>query len=117
MRRASPRKHEAAEKACFYHLKPVVSTKPLSAHAHALAKTALRQFSACMRREGYDFYADPIVKNYSRGRAFFGFKRTDPAIMKVQRSKPFLRARTSCEKKLNVKLDDIIARDRGEVPY
>jgi hypothetical protein len=117
MRRAGPRKHEAADKACFHYLKPVVSTEPLSRHAKLLAGSALQGFSRCMRTDGYDFYSDPVVRNYSRGRAFFGFSHTDPAIMEAQRTQRFLRARTSCEKKLNAKLDVIIADDRGEIPY
>jgi hypothetical protein len=112
--RFSRAKREAAEKACFHHLRPVVSTKPLSSRAKALAKQALRKFAGCMRAEGFDLYSDPVVKNMSRGRAFFGFKRTDPAIRKVQRTKRFLRARTSCERKLSARLDKIIADDRGE---
>jgi hypothetical protein len=117
MRRAGPRKHEAAEKACFHYLKPVVSTKPLSLHAKALAARALRGFSRCMRARGYDFYGDPVVRNLSRGRAFLGFKKTNPRIMSAQRTERFLRARTSCERVLNSKLEDIIATDRGEIQY
>jgi hypothetical protein len=84
MRRATPRQHELAERACFHFLKPVVSTKPLSAHAMALARVALRALAACMRSRGYDFYdSPPVVSNLSRGRAFFGFERADPRIMKV----------------------------------
>jgi len=56
MRRATPRQHELAERACFHFLKPVVSTKPLSAHAMAQARVALRALAACMRSRGYDFY-------------------------------------------------------------
>ena len=117
MRRAGRRKHDAAEKACFHFLRPVVSTKPLSRHAQELAKAALRGFSRCMAARGYGFYSRPFVRNLSRGRAFFGFKRTDPAIMKVQRTQRFLRERTACEKKLNAKLDRIISADRGEPEY
>jgi hypothetical protein len=113
LRRSSRREREAAEKACFRHLRPVVSTKPLSSRARTLAKRELRAFGRCMRAEGFDFYFDPVVRNLSRGRAFFGFDRTDPAIRKVERSKAFLGARTSCERKLNAKLDRIIANDRG----
>src|SRR5919198_2802188 len=105
MRRATPRQHELAERACFHFLRPVVSTKPLSAHAKALARKALRSFAGCMKSRGYDFYASPVVRNLSRGRAFFGFEETDPRIMKVQRTTRFLRERTACEQKLNAKLD------------
>jgi hypothetical protein len=70
-----------------------------------------------MRARGYAFYSDPVVRNRSLGRAFFGFKRTQPAIMRVQRSPRFVRVRTWCEKTLNAKLEVIIADDRGEIPY
>jgi hypothetical protein len=118
MRRATPQQHELAERACFHFLKPVVSTKPLSAHAMALARVGLRGLAVCMRSRGYDFYnSAPVVKNLSRGRAFFGFERADPRLKKVQGTAPFLRARTACEQKLNAKLDAIIAADRHEPQY
>ena len=110
----SPAKRESAEKTCFHHLRPVVSTKPLSSRAKGLAKQALRQFAGCMRAEGFDFYSDPMVRNLSRGRAFFGFRSTDPTLQKVQRSPRFLRVRTACERKLSARLDKIVASDRGE---
>ena len=113
---ASPHEHELAERACFHHLKGTVSTKPLSPHAIALAEKALLSLSRCMRDRGYDYFSDPVVRNLSRGRASFGFRKTDPAIMKAQRTKAFLQARTACEKRLNKKLDRIIAADRGEIP-
>jgi hypothetical protein len=112
--RFSRAKREAAEKACFHHLRPVVSTKPLSTRAKERAKEALRKFARCMRAEGFDFFSDPVVRNRSRGRAFFGFKRTDPILRDVERSRPFLRARTACERGLSARLDKIIADDRGE---
>jgi hypothetical protein len=112
--RFSRAKREAAEKACFHHLRPVVSTKPLSSRAKSLAKQALRKFAGCMRAEGFDFYSDPIVKNMSRGRAFFGFETTSPALRRVQRTQEFQRARISCERKLSARLDRIVANDRGD---
>jgi hypothetical protein len=116
MRRVSRRKHEAAEKACFHHLKGVVSTKPLSPRAKARARRALEGLSRCMRAHGYDFFSDPIVGDMSRGRAFFGFKKTDPAIMKAQGTERYRRAQRTCEKALNAKLDRIIADDRRRSP-
>ena len=113
MRRASPREHEAAERACFHYLKPVVSTQPLSAAAKARAARALREFSRCMGAYGYDYFSGPVVRNFSRGRAFFGFRRTDPAIMKARRTGRYQRAQRACEKGLNAKLDHIIAVDRA----
>ena len=95
-----------------------MSTKPLSAHAKALARAALRGLATCMRSRGYDFYnSPPVVRNLTRGRAFFGFERADPRLSKVQGTAPFLRARTACEQKLNARLDAIIAADRHEPQY
>jgi hypothetical protein len=111
--RFSRARREAAEKACFHHLRPVVSTKPLSSRAKARARQALRKFAGCMRAEGFDLYSDPVVRNMSRGRAFFGFERTKPATRGVQRTHKFLKARTFCERKLRARLDRIVANDRG----
>ena len=112
MRRAGQRKHEAAEKACFHHLKPVVSTKPLSAHAKAQARKALREHAGCLAARGYDFFSGPVVKDLSRGRAFFGFERTKPGFEQAHRTPRYLRAQRACEQVLNRKLDRIIAADR-----
>lgn len=118
MRRAGPKKHEAAERACFHYLKPVVSTKPLSRHAQTLAEGALRTFAGCMRGRGYDFFREPMVRNMSRGRAMFGFRRTSrpSAFRRAARTLAFVRARTACEKGLSASLDRIIKADRGETP-
>jgi hypothetical protein len=117
---ATPAQHEAAEKACFHFLKPVVSTKPLSSHALSLAKQALHGFARCMAGRGYDWYrSPPVAGNLSRGRAFFGFRRSDPrADRALRRHDPrFLRNRTACEHLMNVKLDAIIKTDRGVPQY
>ena len=117
-RAASPKRHEQVERACFHFLKPVVSTKPLSAHARSLAKGALRTFAGCMAMRGYDFYRSrPVVRNLTLGRAFFGFAQVDPRSRPVQNAPAFLRARTACEKRLNARLDAIIAADRIETRY
>ena len=117
-RAASPKRHEQVERACFRYLKPVVSTKPLSAHARSLAKSALRTFAGCMAARGYDFYrATPVVRKLTLGRAFFGFAQADPRARRVQNAPAFLRARTACEKRLNKRLDAIIAADRIETRY
>jgi len=116
MKRATPKQHERAERACFHFLKPVVSTKPLSPHAQARAKRALGTFSRCMAARGYDYFrSPPVVRNLSRGRAFFGFERADPRA--PVHNPRFLAARTACEKALNAKLDSIIATDRREPQY
>jgi hypothetical protein len=70
-----------------------------------------------LRSSGYSFYRDPVVRDLSRGRAFFGFKRADPRIAGAQTSPRFLRARTECEHRLNAKLDAIISTDRHEPQY
>ena len=116
MKRASPEQHEAADKACFHYLKPVVSTKPLSAHARAQARRALAEHSRCMAAHGYDFFSGPVVGNLSRGRAFFGFQRTAPGFDAVHKTPRYLRAQRACEKILNRKLDRIIKADRKQSP-
>jgi hypothetical protein len=116
MRRAGPAKHEAAEKACFHYLKPVVSTKPLSGHAKARARKALGEHAQCLVARGYDFFSKPVVKNLSRGRAFFGFERTAPGFDKAHRTQRYLRAQRACERVLNRKLNRIIAADRPPPP-
>jgi len=116
MKRATPKQHERAERACFHFLKPVVSTKPLSARARAQAKRALSGFSRCMAARGYDYFRSaPVVRNLSRGRAFFGFERADPRA--PLHNPRFLEARGACERALNAKLDAIIATDRHEPQY
>ena len=79
MKRATPRQHELAERACFHFLKPVVSTKPLSERARASAKRALTApRPACRLAATTDSRAPPAVHDLSRGRAFFGVERADP---------------------------------------
>ena len=114
MKRATPKQHERADKACFHFLRPVVSTRPLSAHAIARAKRALRANAMCMAKRGFDFFdSPPVVRNLSRGRAFFGYERAQT----VPRTKEFLAARAACERVLNAKLDAIVADDRHEPQY
>jgi len=118
MKRATPKQHERAERACFHFLRPVVSTKPLSAHAMALAKRALRANARCMANRGYPYFdSPPVVRNMSRGRAMFGYELADPRATRLQHDKRFLAARTACERALNAKLDVIIADDRHEPQY
>jgi hypothetical protein len=116
MRAVGRRRHEEAEKACFRHLRGVVSTKPLSTRAKARARRALQGLSRCLGDHGYDFFSGPVVRNMSRGRAFFGFKKTDPALMRAQRTTGYRRAQRTCEQALNAKLDRIIADDRRQSP-
>jgi hypothetical protein len=118
MRRGTRRQRQAADRACFRYLRPVVSTEPLSSRAKAQARAALRSFAGCMKSRGYDFFeSTPVVRNLSRGRAFFGFERADPRAARAQKSPRFLRERAACEQKLNARLDAIIADDRHEPQY
>jgi hypothetical protein len=118
MKGSTPKQHERAERACFHFLKPVVSTKPLSPQAMARARRALTAFSGCMAARGYDYFRSaPVVRNLSRGRAFFGFELADPRAAPLQKNPRFLRARTACERVLNGKLNAIIATDRHDPQY
>lgn len=112
LRRVGRAKHEAAEQACFSHLRGVVSTKPLSGRAKAKARKALREHAGCLSDRGYDFFSHPVVKDMSLGRAFFGFKTTRPGFREAHTTPRYLRAQRACEKILNRKLDRIIAADR-----
>jgi hypothetical protein len=103
-------KVEAATRACFTYLKPVVSTKPLSPTAIARAKKVLEQVRACMRKRGFKLGA-PVVKNLTLGRAFFGFLPGE------RPTKAMNRADRECERRVQLakKLDAIIAADRAPV--
>jgi Spy/CpxP family protein refolding chaperone len=111
--RAVPRaRREAAQRACYHHLKGL-NLKPLSATARAYAVEALREFSGCMSARGYPFFHEPVVRNMSLGRAFFGFAKGDPGLRAARRSDRFRRAQRTCEKSLSARLDAIIALDRA----
>ena len=103
----------AADKACFRYLKPVVSTKPLSAQAKAQARHVLGQVRTCVRRLGFRLGA-PVVQNLSRGRAFFGFK---PSATASRPSRAMMRAENICERRVQLakKISAIIAIDRAPV--
>ncbi len=104
-------KVEAADQACFHFLKPVVSTKPLSAHAKAEAVKVIKELRACVREAGFRL-GEPVVTNMSRGRAMFGFK---PGATRP--SKAMTRAEHACEREVQLgkRIDAIIAADRGPV--
>jgi hypothetical protein len=116
LQRVGRRKVDAAEKACFRFLRPVVSTKPLSARAKRLARAALAKVRACMLRHGYVF-GKPVVRDMSRGRAFFGFADVSPATRDAQGTARYRAAQRTCERGLARALDVIIADDRGEIGY
>jgi hypothetical protein len=83
---------------------------PLSRHAKQRALGVLRQLSRCMQGYGYAM-GPPLVKNMSRGRAFFGFRTPHPPPM----TKRLRQAQHTCEKRVDMagKLDRIIADDRS----
>jgi hypothetical protein len=103
-------KVEAATRACFRYLRPVVSTRPLSSEAKTRARRVLEQVRVCVRELGFALGA-PVVEDKSLGRAFFGFLPGD------RPSKAMNRAELICERRLQLakKLDAIIAADR--VPF
>ena len=113
MRRVGRARVRAADELCFdLHLKGVVSTKPLSVEAQLRAIHVLRELSRCMRDYGYDM-GRPVVRNMSRGRAFFGFDR--PA--RVRDRTRFAREQHTCEQRVGLarRIDEIVRADRG--PY
>jgi hypothetical protein len=116
MKRVPRARREAADKACFRHLKPVVSTKPLSSKAKAKARAELRKLSRCMARYGY-VMTDPIVRDLSRGRLFFGFKSVAPATIRAQTTARYKNAQRTCERGLAKRMDRIVAADRGELGH
>jgi hypothetical protein len=103
---ATAKERNAADAACFHHLKGTVDTKPLSKQAQQQALQPLYALKACLESHGYEV-GTPIVRLMSRGRAMFGFTRTNGRIpTDVQHG---------CERevKLSKKLDAIIRRDRS----
>ena len=114
MRRVGRATVRAADELCFdLHLKGVVSTKPLSVEAQLRAIRVLRELSRCMRSYGY-VMGRPVVRNMSRGRAFFGFDRPARAVRDRTR---FARSQHSCEQRVDLagRIDEIVRADRG--PY
>jgi hypothetical protein len=103
---ATPKEHEAAEKACFHLLKGTVSTKPLSKAAQRAALGPLRDLKGCLAEHGYHV-GKPIVKVMSRGRAMFGFDRATRTPPAVQHA---------CERQVHLaqRIDQIIKIDRAE---
>ncbi len=63
-----------------------------------------------MQGHGYAM-GPPVVKNLSRGRAFFGFRNPHPPPL----TKSLRQAQHTCEKRVNMagQLDRIIADDRS----
>ena len=110
LKAAGHAKVEAATRACFKYLRPVVSTKPLSASAKARAVKVLAQVRACVHKLGFELGA-PVVKDLTLGRAMFGFLPGE------QPSKAMNEAERTCEQRVGLakKIDAIIAADRAPV--
>ena len=106
-------KVRAADRACFKYLKPVVSTKPLSAKAKAQARHVLGQVRTCVRGFGFRLGA-PVVRNLGGGRAFFGFK---PSATASPPSRALMKAEHICERRVQLakRISAIIAIDRAPV--
>jgi Spy/CpxP family protein refolding chaperone len=104
-------KVRAADEACFKYLKRVVSAKPLSAKAKAQARHVLGQVRTCVRGFGFRLGA-PVVRNLSRGRAFFGFK---PSATAAPPSRALTKAEHICERRVHLakRISAIIAIDRA----
>ena len=112
---ATPAQHEAADRACFEHLKGTVGTQPLSKAARRAALGPLRDLKACLHGFGVEV-GKPIVKPMSRGRAMFGFDSAGPrAKTKAERSQR-QHAQRTCEKRVHLaqRIDEIVKIDRGE---
>jgi hypothetical protein len=110
MRAIGPAKREAAEKACFRNLKGL-NLRPLTREAQARAKKVLQELGACIRKKGH-VVGNPVVKNLSRGRAFFGFDSAGPDA----RTKTYLRDSHACEKQVRLapRISKIIEEDRKQ---
>lgn len=110
---ATPKEHEAAEKACFHFLKGTVSTRPLSAAARRAALAPLRDLKRCMHGFGYEL-GEPTVENMSRGRVKFGFGSLSKPPANARERKRLQHAQYTCEQrvKLSQRLDAIIKADR-----
>jgi hypothetical protein len=111
MREIPQARRKAADKACFYTLKGL-DNRPLTPQAQSRALGVLREVARCMLRRGHAM-GTPVVKNMSRGRAFFGFKGVprgapDPSLMRDE---------LACEKRVGLarKIDKIIAADRSHL--
>jgi hypothetical protein len=104
-RAATRRERNAADAACFHYLRGTVSTKPLSARAQQEALEPLYALKACLESHGYEV-GKPTVQLLSRGRAMFGFTRSNARIP------PDIQHGCEREVKLAKKLDAIIRRDR-----
>jgi hypothetical protein len=119
MRAVEPKKREAADNACFHHLKGL-NLSPLSRHAIALATKVVEDLGRCLRGHGHEV-GPPEVRNLGRGRAFFGFNSRPgrdreywQSVAARREMRRLQRDQHTCEKrvKLAARLSKIIADDR-----
>lgn len=115
LRTVPRKKREAAEKACFHHLKGL-NNRPLSKQAIARARAVVVELAQCIRASGYQVGA-PVVRNLSRGRAFFGFQdlqKQDREHWTGATRQQYVRVQQACEKRVNVgkRISKIIDQDR-----
>jgi hypothetical protein len=96
--------------ACFHHLKGL-TLKPLSRAAKSRAANVLRELRACVRAAAAYDLGKPVVRNLSRGRAFFGFE----PLRGGRPNKRVAAAMHACERRVHLaaRIDRIIAVDRA----
>jgi hypothetical protein len=115
LRSVDRRKRKAAENACFHHLQGL-NLRPLSKQALARAGAVLEEMRLCIRAYGYEV-GPPEVRNLSRGRAFFGFKRVpgDAPPPGSAGHTRYLRDLHACEKRVGLarRISKIIDEDRS----
>jgi hypothetical protein len=115
LRAVSQEKRNAAENACFHHLKGL-NLRPLSAKAITRAKNVLADLADCIRSKGYRVGA-PDVRNLSRGRARFGLTALPgqgAAYWQSSAGQKQLRAMNACEQEIHMarRITAIINEDR-----
>jgi len=110
LRQVGPKRREAAERACFHHLKGL-NLRPLSLEALDRANSVLRELGRCLREKGFKV-GTPQSRNLSRGRAAFVFKFVVPPSGLTQAQ--WLRQQHACERKVNLarRMTKIIDEDR-----
>jgi hypothetical protein len=119
IRRTAPagrRAHDAADRACFHHLRPVVNTAPLSKGAKRRVVAVLRGLGACMRRYGYDL-GRPVVRDLPRGQVFAGFDAPSARARAAQGTERFRAAQRVCERGLARRVDAAIGDERSARGY
>lgn len=116
LRSLDPRTRNAAEDACFRHLKGL-NNRPLSKGAIRQSKKVLGDLAACIRRKGYGA-GPPVVENLPRGKARFGLGdppgAQDHDYWRSPEGKEHRRAMLACEKEVGLsrRLSKIIDEDR-----